>query len=406
MRSGLLGLWVWTVAVTLGSTGAACSGAESSNGPRRGGTAGTFDNPMGGAGASGAGVAGIDNPIGMAGTQVALPPTGGGSGGDQCGGESFVAEGKKLEIVVLFDNSASMAIPFGGGGGNWMNAGTAWGGGPAGGGFGPTTPWDAAVIEMKTFVNAPEAAGISLAMKYFGQACEPTAYSTPDVPMAELATNAAVIGSSLDATRPTSQTATKPALEGGMAYVRERLASTGYNARIVLLLVTDGEPDQDDCTGNTLDGCAQVAADGFAAAMSVPTYVLSTASDIVLDQIAQAGGTGTAINADVSSPGGLANKLIEISQQELAELPCEYAMPAGYEAINDPDLVNLRHNGANVGRVDGAGACDPARGGWFYDNPGAPHQILTCAATCGVLKQGGAIDITLGCPVEPLPPVE
>jgi hypothetical protein len=339
-------------------------------------------------------MSGVDNPDGQGGG-VQLPPAPG--TGDECGGESFVAQGKRLEIFVLFDNSGSMAIPFAGSAANnWMS----WGGNPAGG-FGPTTPWDAAVAEMKAFVMDGGASGIGLAMKYFGEACDPSAYSTPDVAMAELPQNASVIASSLDSTMPNSQTATHPALEGAMSYVRARLATPDYNARIVVLLVTDGEPGQDDCAGNTLEATAEVAADALAE-LSVRTYVLSTAGDIVLDDIASAGGTGTAIPADVASPGSLSAKLIEISKQELAELPCAYGMPAGYAAINDPDLVNLRHNGVPVGRVDGAGACDAVRGGWFYDDPAAPTQILTCAPTCTALKQGGTIDVALGCPFVPL----
>lgn len=386
-----------TVSLVL-AFGLGCS--ADAKGPRGGaaGQAGSFDNPTP-AGASGMS-GNIDNPNGTAGS-IDLPPPAGAGDGDACGGESFVAEGKSLEIFVLFDNSGSMAIPFAGGGGNWGM----WGGTGAGG-FGPSTPWDAAVAEMKAFVMNTEASGISLALKYFGEACEPSAYSTPDVPMATLPQNASLIASSLDATMPNSSTATRPALEGAMAFVRQRLATPGYNSRIIVLLVTDGEPDQEDCDGNTLEGTAAVAAAALAEPGAVKTYVLSTAGDIVLDDIASAGGTSTAIPADVSSPGLLADKLIEIGKQELAELPCEYGMPAGYEAIGDPELVNLRHNGVPVGRVDGAAACDPTRGGWFYDDPAAPTQILTCSPTCAVLKQGGMIDVALGCPVVPLPPVQ
>jgi len=43
-----------------------------------------------------------------------------------------------------------------------------------------------------------------------------------------------------------------------------------------------------------------------------------------------------------------------------------------------------------------------AKGGWHYDNPSAPKQILLCGATCDQIKSGkaGTVDIEFGCKTE------
>jgi hypothetical protein len=43
--------------------------------------------------------------------------------------------------------------------------------------------------------------------------------------------------------------------------------------------------------------------------------------------------------------------------------------------------------------------CDPATGGWYYDNPAAPTKINLCPSTCGAAttQTGGQINISVGC---------
>jgi hypothetical protein len=59
--------------------------------------------------------------------------------------------------------------------------------------------------------------------------------------------------------------------------------------------------------------------------------------------------------------------------------------------------------GNNVRTVPGvkdAGACDPASGGWYYDNEDAPTRILACDQTCSDFKAAleGQVNVVLGCP--------
>jgi len=330
--------------------------------------------------------------------------------GDTCGGDSYVALGKELEIFVLFDNSVSMASGFSAGGGGCYS-----GYEPectSGGGSTSLTGglWQPAVNELKGFINDSGASGVSVGLKYFGEQCDAGFYATPDVAIARLPANAGNLTASLDATRPNSETATRPALEGAVQHVRARLSQPDNDARIVILLVTDGLPDEDDCSNNSTGDVADVAADAFGSSPSIPTYVLGLGAGNLEDLrlIARAGGTSNATLVDATQPGRLTQVMNDVRNQELAALPCDYAMPAEYARYNDPDLVNLTHNGTPVGRVDDISLCDPAKGGWYYDDPRTPSQIHACALTCNSLRSNnaGSVDVTLGCPVVVIPPPE
>src|SRR5262249_14585539 len=73
------------------------------------------------------------------------------------------------------------------------------------------------------------------------------------------------------------------------------------------------------------------------------------------------------------------------------ELSCTFAIPPppDGEAL-DPSKVNFVYTPAggspmtiaNVGSMAGCGA----GGGWYYDNPTAPTQIIVCPATCTTLQ--------------------
>jgi len=50
-----------------------------------------------------------------------------------------------------------------------------------------------------------------------------------------------------------------------------------------------------------------------------------------------------------------------------------------------------------IGRVSGANDC--ANGGFYYDNPTNPTQIILCPSTCTAVKgmTNPKIDVLLGC---------
>jgi len=389
LRTSLGGIITCALCLALGCT------ADERGRDGMGAAGGSYDNP----GLGGAGIGG-GNSTDPGGGATSTPQEIDLGNGDSCGGDAYNAEGKELEIFVLFDNSVSMAPGFSSGG-CYSGYEPECNGGGGGGGTGQGGLWEPAVSELKSFINDSGATGIGVGLKYFGAQCDPGFYANPDVPIGKLPTNAGSLNSSLDGTNPDSETATRPALEGAIMHVQQRLGTPDNNARIAVLLVTDGLPDEEDCSDNSTRDVADVAADGMAA--GIPTYVLGLGASNLDDLriIAEAGGTGAATLVDVNQPGVLADVMNDVRNQELAALPCDYAMPSEYAQYDDPDLVNLTHNGAAVGRVDSQAACDPTLGGWYFDNPQAPTRIHACGLTCDNLRanNSGSVNVTLGCPV-------
>jgi hypothetical protein len=301
-----------------------------------------------------------------------------------CGGSSFRAENKALEILFLVDTSASNILPA------RIECLLNLDFCPA---------WNVTFSELGTFVNDPRSAGISVALRYFGKPCDPRVYETPDVAMGRLPEHTTAIMESLRATQPFDDTPTRPALEGALSYARRRTQLPGYNARMIVVLITDDDPDPEDCADNDVPALTRVAAKGAAFNPPLATYVFVTTIETALDAVARAGATERSIYADLGQVGALSAALNNLRERELAGLPCEYALPTQYfQRVNDPALVNLRRDGAPLGRVSGANACDRVVGGWYYDDPVNPSRILTCQSTCSALRAGGTVDIQLECP--------
>jgi len=256
--------------------------------------------------------------------RVAEAPAASEPADDGCGGAAYAAQQRPLEVLVLFDNSASMILPAVRPSGELVSL------------------WDVAVMELKRFCTDERSRGISLALKYFGTECEADFYSRPDVPMGTLPEHGAAIAASLSATLPLAETATRPALEGALQFMRQRASDEGSGARQVVLLVTDGYPDEADCPDNGTQAVSLVAAQGLAGTPSIATYAFVTVTGIVLDEIARAGGTGKTLLADLGNPGALASALADVRDQELSRLPCEYELPPEYYSRLEPERLRLR----------------------------------------------------------------
>ena len=85
-------------------------------------------------------------------------------------------------------------------------------------------------------------------------------------------------------------------------------------------------------------------------------------------------------------------------------LPCVYDIPPPPEGETlDPDRVNFIYTpsggtSVTIPRVDGPGDC-AGPGGWYYDDPSNPTQILLCDQTCSILEgdDEGEVNIQFGC---------
>jgi len=89
-------------------------------------------------------------------------------------------------------------------------------------------------------------------------------------------------------------------------------------------------------------------------------------------------------------------------------LACEYDIPpppAGL--VFDPGEVNVDYDDGQglqvVGYVEGAEDCTDVAGGWYYDDPVDPGQIVMCPQTCTRFDalQEASIEIRFGCTTIP-----
>jgi hypothetical protein len=315
--------------------------------------------------------------------------------GAACAAETFQAEGRKLDLLVLMDGSGSMLDPVNG-----------------------ARKWDLVVSALNTFVTDPDSAGIGIALTYFGfpagfddagdlvVSCNTSDYETPAVSVGDLPPNAQPFIASLAAYKPEGGTPTRPALEGAQNYAAAWLARH-LTHRVAVVLATDGEPN--DCD-STVDAVAEVAEAAAQQTTPILTYVIGVGASLTsLDQVATAGGTGHAYIIDTTQD--TTNRFIEAMNaiRSRALLPCEYAIPRAADGGEvDTEKVNVTFTASGDGgggaktlilQVPSADDCDPSDGGWYYDDPVAPTTIKLCKASCDQAKAdlGGRIDVLVGC---------
>lgn len=349
------------------------------SGPRGGSAAGSgagaFSNPVAGAGAGTPTAGSFGNGSGMAGTSVIggfAGTSAGASAGTTgaCGGDTYAAETRPLDIYVIMDESASMIFPV-----------DIWG---------PTS------MALNQFFASPDTAGISAGIAFFSGGCDIAAYRTPVVAVAELPGNAAMLQMALAARLPGPGTATEPALRGAIAFAHQRAIDNPDRKQIVLL-VTDGEPAS--CNA-TVESTSVAAAEGVSGTPSIPTYVLGLGNVAGLNQMAAAGGTNSAfVVSDATQVQAVVDAINQIRGQAL---PCEYRVPTSTGSF-DKNLVNLNWTRGgtttSIPFVNDAAACAGVATGWHYDNIDAPTQLIACDQTCNELKVGGGdISVALGCP--------
>ena len=107
------------------------------------------------------------------------------------------------------------------------------------------------------------------------------------------------------------------------------------------------------------------------------------------------------------------NRLAEtVASTTTTPVPCDFAIPPPPtdEAIDYTRVeVTFQQSATEVGLVeytDSAATCGGA-GGFYYDNPAAPTQIILCPTSCDQVNTAGEearIDITFPC--QPPPPPE
>jgi hypothetical protein len=346
---------------------AACS-ADPAPG-RQPAAAGAFDNPAGGAGGTTAGTGGVAS-IGVVGGQGGLAGVGGTSGtggGNVCDADVYTGERKRLDIYMMIDDSGSM-IPW----------------------------WPATIEAISMFWMDPGSAGIGIGEQFFGSNCDASYYATPRVAIAPLPDNLAALEAGFPIA-PFEGTATLPAMGGAIMHARE-WSTANPDAKTIVLLVTDGLPD--DCE-STVENVSAVISEGFNGSPSIQTFVIGLGDLGALNMFAMAGGTGQAI---VIEPGAAPALVEALNKIRTSALPCDFALPDGDGMTTvSLDKVNLQYTdnaGAEmtIPAVPDAASCEGAAGGWYYDMSSGATRLVACPQSCDQLNTGGEVQVVLGCP--------
>jgi hypothetical protein len=273
--------------------------------------------------------------------------------------------------------------------------------------------WTNVKEALGVFLGNGSYTGIGVGVQFFPLRfeCDPAAYAAPAVPITLLPDAASKVEQALAAKRPFGGTPTVDVIVGVTSYL-QAYAKDHPGRKEVIVLATDGVPDETCLAGaagppaappNSLANAVAVTAAAAKGSPSIATFVIGVGSDLgALQQIAQAGGTGSPIFVDMGSDiaGQFAAALASVRQEAV---PCDYNIPAG--AAPDPTLINVGYSAKDGGAeevltaVPTADDCARAPRSYYFDDPHAPSRITLCPAVCADAKsnQKGKIDIVYGC---------
>jgi hypothetical protein len=343
-------------------------------------------------------------------TFLNIPTTGGGSNGGDGTSMGCPAIRQKPEQVVTYkpvalfimqDRSGSMVT-----------------------GFPPPASaqsWQNSTDAITAFVNDPMSKGIDIGLGTFPAGMLNTAdcqagmdCGNAVVPIASLPGNAPAMMAAMTAQTPNSPitlTPTECGLRGMINGCLTYQSSSAMGERCVAVLVTDGSPTQCDTNQTNL---VQIIADGHSKGIDTYTLGLPGADLNVLNQYAQAGGTGMAIDVTAGAQAFIAalnniRKSVTISMP----LPCTWKIPAGPAGTTfDPKKVNVQYTPPGgspqpFGYVASEADCARATGdAWYYDNSADPAhatQVLACPNSCNntLHNATGEVNVLFGCETIP-----
>jgi hypothetical protein len=322
-------------------------------------------------------------------------------GAPACSGGVSQAVFRRVNMFIMFDRSGSMQ---------------------------DDSKWDGAKEALTQFFQAPQAAGLGVALEYFplpsgtvagrnagdGCAsgnCDENACAAPMVPLGVLTAVAGdphetALIQSLDVGPFGNGTPSHPALRGAYLAARNRQqnAPDEYN---IVVFVTDGAPN--GCFYPTSGGTAAstnlqlaVEAESNYLQYEIPTYtvcmtggVCSALSDIASRGRGRAFTVSSTTTAQVAQE--LRDALLSIASQNAS---CNFELPnVGGFNPNESSVVYTPGTGAaqNLSRQTNSTSCGA---GWYFDDPLNPTRITLCPTTCSTIQTDPAarIEVGFGCP--------
>jgi hypothetical protein len=260
--------------------------------------------------------------------------------------------------------------------------------------------WDSCKAGVKSYFASPASKGSFASLTFFPSGagkCTASDYQAPRVALTALPDPGA-LSQALDGESPNGDgTPTEGALQGALVFAKAQASTTAKDGKLVLVLVTDGEPN--NCGTSGSGAVAKVAQVAAASKDQVPTFVIGVGNTGNLDAIAAAGGTNKALIVSTSNPAQTQTDLQKAIEGIRNSLACDYTIPAAPQGETfDPTKVNVVHTpeGGTRSELSYNQACSGP--GWKYDDEKAPKKIVICGNSCDVFKASpGKVEIEYGC---------
>lgn len=413
------------------ATGAGAGGSSTSGGST------TTSSGVGGTTASSTSSTG--SPTAAASGNIELPDASTDGGFEDCQADVSMAQGVGLDMYIVFDRSGSMrqgagcnanvmgqtnvceAVPPSTAEGDCpidlMNA-------PGG-----TSKWCLATNALARFFTAPTQLDVRVAFQFMSPddsdfeqcgAVPENPHGTAAIGYTQLPVDAASpLITALDADAPTTNgMAVGTRIEGALNGIAMYTTANADPARKTIgVLITDGDPFNCNQDAGTLGQIAQAHYDATGIATFVVGMTGATANN--LEVIAANGGgpehgpqycdanDATCHYWTVGDGDPTAFSEVLAAIQDSVIIACEYAIPepSGGQQV-DPELVAVTYDDASgtepakVSRVSDEASCDPATGGWYFDDPSAPTSVRLCPTNCTTVSaapSGAALQIRYGC---------
>ncbi|MSP23796.1 MAG: VWA domain-containing protein [Myxococcales bacterium] len=270
--------------------------------------------------------------------------------------------------------------------------------------------WNNAKSAFSKFFVDPAADSLNVALRFWPDAgcdtsCNVATCAMPQAPLGSLADQAheQALVNLFNAKTPGGPTPMDAALAGATEWAIEQQAQAGTSEKVVVVLVTDGEPN--GCNEN-INAIAKHAENAYAKAQILTFAVgMQGSNEAQMDVIAKAGMTTAGFF--IGNGNAEAELLLALKAIQESIVACSYTMPISDDPdqVVDPAQVNLSYTpgdgGATVDftQVASENACAGGQEAWYYDDPNAPTAIVLCPAACEKVQADDAakIKVVLGC---------
>jgi hypothetical protein len=322
-----------------------------------------------------------DDPI------ISVPSSGG--VGAACATGSATATLANINMFLMFDQSSSME---------------------------ENNRWENATAALVSFLQAPESAGIKIALRFFGSDepargcniddCSVEACSQPLIELGELTTatgggdqHEQQLVQAIESRQPNPPGLGTPiaaALDGAVSWAEDFNSGAPDTERAVVVFVTDGEPT--GC-GNNTNTIAAIAGRGADNGVMTFAVGLQGSNENQMNAIAREGGSRTGIFVgDGNAQEDLLAALNAIRGQALA---CDFPLPRGENV--DANKINVTFTPQSGQpeqwtKVNNEAACDD-NDGWYFNDANNPTSVVLCPASCETASSDpdAKLEVILGC---------